>query len=161
MQPGIFPIMRSARPAAALLAVLAAMALVACGDDDTDESTTSTATSGGAGSDVVFPSNCTSGATAEPASVVVTCADSGITVSELEWRSWGEETASGTGLAHVNDCDPDCVAGEITTYEDAQLTLSRVKDCDSARQYTRLELSYAGKAPPDASQRSRQRFPCP
>lgn len=141
-------------------ALLVTLSLAACGDDDSGGDSSAPVTTAGGAGEVVFPSNCTTGLKPEPPSVVVTCADSGIAVSDLEWRSWGEAAAQGTGTAHVNDCDPDCVAGEIKTYDDAQVRLSAIKTCGSERQYTRLELSFAGPAPAGSAQRSRQSFPC-
>ncbi len=149
------------RAATVALAALAAFAIPACGDDDSGEQTSAPESTTGAGTEVVFPGNCTSGFSQEPPSVVVTCADSGITVANIQWQAWGAETAEGNGTAHVNDCDPDCVAGEIKAYDAAQLTLSAIEDCGSTSQYTRLELSFEGKAPPGSSNPLRERFPCP
>src|SRR5688572_20857196 len=145
----------SSRTFAVVVAVAVGLSLASCGDDgDTTASSTTTA-------DVLFPGNCSSGQQQEPLSVVVTCADSGITVSNIQWESWGAGEASGTGTAHVNDCDPDCVAGEIVAYEDAELTLSAIEQCEDGPQYTRAELTFTGDSPPGGGKPVRESFPCP
>jgi len=47
-----------------------------------------------------------------------------VTVFAIIWRSWGHHQATGTGITNVNDCNPDCADGTITTYS-ASITLSQ------------------------------------
>lgn len=44
----------------------------------------------------------------KPTWIVLRCADSGILVNHLEWRSWGEGRAKGRGVLHLETCRPRC-----------------------------------------------------
>jgi hypothetical protein len=144
----------------ATLCLLAVAGLAGCGGGTNDQGVTTAPTPSGGGSDVVFPGNCDSGLTQEPSSVVVTCADQGITVEGIQWQAWGADTASGNGTAQVNDCKPDCVAGTVKTYDAAQLELTAIKDCGGHPQYTALRLSFNGQAPPGFGKSLSENFPC-
>lgn len=133
--------------------LLAAGVFAGCGDDDSDDAGSSTDTA-------VFPSDCTSGHSEEPSSIVVTCADAGTTLSDVSWSSWGNDTASGTGTAEVNDCDPNCAAGSTKSYPDVSVELSAPEDCEGQRQYTELKLTYGSERPPGADASITEPFPC-
>jgi hypothetical protein len=143
----------------ATLCLLAVVGFSGCGGADDGGVTTAPTPSGG-GADVLFPGSCDSGLAQEPASVVVTCADQGITVENIQWQAWGAETATGNGTAQVNDCKPDCVAGALKTYDAAQLELTAIKDCGGRPQYTALRLSFADAAPPGFGSSLSESFPC-
>lgn len=140
--------------------LIAAAAIGGCGGSG-DEGVTTAPKPAQGDEDVVFPSDCASGLEAEPTSIVVSCADRGITVEDIEWQSWGAEEAAGNGTAQVNDCKPDCVAGKLNSYDGAELKLSGIVECDGTQQYSKLELSIEGAAPPGRSGPTRERFPCP
>ena len=46
-----------------------------------------------------------------PASIVIACADANFYVDHLRWKTWGARVATATGMAHQNDCKPNCAAG--------------------------------------------------
>lgn len=140
----------------ALILLPLALALASCGGDDDGIQIEL----GSGGKKLTFPSNCTEGLASRPSSVVVTCADAGTTVKGIKWSSWGKQTAAGIGTAEVNDCDPNCAAGETKSYPDAEVELSRPESCKSKRQYTRLELTYGEDRPKGAPPRIDERFPC-
>jgi hypothetical protein len=142
-----------------MLCLLAAAALAGCGGTN-DSGVTTAPTPSGGGADVVFPGNCNSGLTQEPASVVVACADQGITVEGIQWQAWGADEAIGNGTAQVNDCNPDCVSGSLKSYDAAQLKLSAIDSCSGHPQYTSLELSFTDQAPPGINKPLSEKFPC-
>jgi hypothetical protein len=46
-----------------------------------------------------------------PANMVFACADHGYYATHLTWMVWHLKHATGEGLFHQNDCDPNCAAG--------------------------------------------------
>jgi hypothetical protein len=129
-----------------LLVGIAAVAAVAsgCGDGGTDTTQTDgTVTKRGA--DVRVLADCKK-AELQPASIVVTCADAGFALEDLEWSSWGGKAAIGQGTAAVNDCKPDCASGEVKDY-DASVELSDIQDCPGFQQYGSVTVDFTGEGP--------------
>lgn len=60
----------------------------------------------------VFTWNCES-AVQRPEEIVLPCADAGIYVDQIKWSTWKRLGAVGTGVFHINDCDPDCADGTM------------------------------------------------
>jgi hypothetical protein len=117
---------------AAICGVIGMAALVgACGGSDTK---------------VLFPAECTD-PTYKPKQIVVTCADANTVVRGITWKSYGDETAAGSGTAYVNACDPNCAAGKFQKFP-ATVKLSGPKDCGKDRtQFTQLVVTYTGAGP--------------
>lgn len=46
-----------------------------------------------------------------PHRILFACADHTYFVRGLEWSRWGPWRAVGTGVFHLNDCDPSCAEG--------------------------------------------------
>jgi hypothetical protein len=46
-----------------------------------------------------------------PKTILLTCADGGWLVTEIRWKSWTANSASGVGVYSENQCDPDCASG--------------------------------------------------
>ena len=46
-----------------------------------------------------------------PAEIMLTCADGGMIVTEINWQTWTQSGASGTGIYSENLCEPDCADG--------------------------------------------------
>jgi hypothetical protein len=62
------------------------------------------------------------------------------TVLNMEWTSWGEPVAEGTGVLPLSNCLPNCAAGKVTRWP-ATIRLSRIRVCEGAvRYYTHLYL---------------------
>ena len=40
------------------------------------------------------------------------CADAGVLIYDIEWKSWGYDGAEGTGTYSENLCEPNCAEGE-------------------------------------------------
>lgn len=76
--------------------------------------------------------DCEHHARVRPASVVVACADTNFYFSGLKWKRWDERGAVATGVAHANDCTPNCASGTFHTYK-AELRLSRSVTCNQGR----------------------------
>jgi hypothetical protein len=49
----------------------------------------------------------------KPETIMIYCGDGGAYIDKIEWDSWSQEGASGTGEYYKNLCDPDCADGKI------------------------------------------------
>ena len=77
-----------------------------------------------------------------PEMISTACADNNYYVEDLEWENWGADTATATGTAWINDCDPLCADGEFETFP-VRLTLDKREECGyNARIYSRMVLDY-------------------
>jgi hypothetical protein len=104
--------------------------------------------------------NCTKSAT-KPASVTIACGDGGIFLSGLKWSSFGGSTASATGALKINNCDPNCAGGKVSSYP-AKVKALDPKVCKGGvRDYTVVELSYTTSARPPKSDPTRFPLGCP
>lgn len=52
--------------------------------------------------------------TARPTEVTTYCADFGISITNIGWKSWTANGAVGTGTYLVNNCNPNCAAGKVS-----------------------------------------------
>ena len=78
-----------------------------------------------------------------PSSIVTACADANFYVDHLRWKTWGPRAATATGVAHYNDCNPNCAGGHFHTFA-ATVRLSKVVTCvPGRREFARVE--YSGK----------------
>ena len=46
-----------------------------------------------------------------PKEIMLTCADGGMIVLDINWTTWTDTGATGTGTYSQNMCDPDCASG--------------------------------------------------
>lgn len=46
-----------------------------------------------------------------PETIMLTCADGGMVVSDIKWETWSSNGASGKGIYSQNMCDPNCAEG--------------------------------------------------
>jgi hypothetical protein len=76
--------------------------------------------------DGVFVSECGYGYSTKPTTIVLTCADGGIRIEDITWRSWNSSEASGSGLLIENTCEPDCASGNYNK-QSAKVILGSVK----------------------------------
>lgn len=67
-----------------------------------------------------------------PASVVFACADANFYANHIHWKSWSAKGAVGTGIAHRNDCTPNCAAGHFHASK-VTVRLSKVVTCVKGR----------------------------
>lgn len=46
-----------------------------------------------------------------PEEIMLTCADGGMIVTDIKWKTWSSKQALGTGIYSQNMCDPNCAEG--------------------------------------------------
>jgi hypothetical protein len=51
-----------------------------------------------------------------PTAVFLTCADGGVSVTNITWSSWGTAAAVGTGTLNIKTCQPNCATGGTNSY---------------------------------------------
>lgn len=63
----------------------------------------------------------------KPRAITLTCADGGMYIDQIDWSRWDATGAQGTGMYHVNDCEPNCAEG---TYLESKVivNLSNLKE---------------------------------
>jgi hypothetical protein len=108
---------------------------------------------------------CDGSSSVQPTSVTLTCADAGVIAHDLTWQTWGAPTATASGTATVNTCDPDCASGSTEDFTVA-LTADRIEHCgDGSRRYTRVRYDWPQGSPYPAdapgSVNPYVEFPCP
>jgi hypothetical protein len=50
---------------------------------------------------------------ARPREIVVTCADAGVVLESIQWKTWGGTAAKGRATLTYNDCAPSCAGGHF------------------------------------------------
>jgi hypothetical protein len=138
--------MKRVRGRLGLSLLLAALAFAGCGaETETDGSDTA---AGGpppaTGEPVVF-ADCQKPAV-EPNSITIACGDADFVLEDLEWSSWGGDTADASAVARVNSCEPSCADGKWQEY-DAKVSLSTIEECKGESAYAAASIDFAGKSP--------------
>lgn len=67
--------------------------------------------------------NCTT-PSVEPTEIVLTCADYGEVLEDLNWTSWTSTSATAVGTLVYNDCTPNCAQGHYHDVADTEVTLT-------------------------------------
>jgi hypothetical protein len=88
----------------------------------------------------------------KPDRIVLACADNGLFINSLDWKSWGGRQSRATGVIHAKTCDPICAG---SGYEDfpvkVRLYKPRSRPCGGGgkliRVYTRIHLSFPDGEP--------------
>ncbi len=108
------------RRLAVAAAVSAALALAGCGGEDPGAA----AGQSPAANSVPEVIDCSfSKPAVRPPNVIMACADLGLRVEQIDWKSWGPDRAEGDGVQHFNTCDPNCAAGNFVS-EPVHIVLS-------------------------------------
>ena len=94
----------------------------------------------------------------KPKTITVFCADAGVVINKIRYKKYNSRTATGTGTATVNLCEPNCAAGNTQNFK-VRFKLYRVTQCGDAYQYRRLRVRYVGPKPP-GDRVINQTFPC-
>ena len=79
-------------------------------------------------------------ATYKPESITITCADGGIYVEKIQWRTWGQEGATGTGIYSENLCEPNCAEGKRVTAP-VDITLSNLTEQNGKHYLRTLDIT--------------------
>ena len=69
--------------------------------------------------------------------------DGSLYVRGMRWTVWDDRQAAGDGIAHVNDCDPDCADGHYTQYR-VTVRLARPRRLCGSRFFTTLRVRGSG-----------------
>lgn len=59
----------------------------------------------------------------KPKAITLTCADGGLYVDKIQWTSWSQKGATGTGIFYENLCEPSCAEGKQVS-EEVKIKLS-------------------------------------
>ena len=89
---------------------------------------------------------CTGAAVTRPITFTMTCADGNYRLVAVHWQNWGTTQAVATGHASMNNCAPDCAAGQTLDYR-VRVTASDPIAGPSGPAYARLSINYL-HAPP-------------
>ena len=100
----------------------------------------------------------------KPSTVILTCADAGVSVNGITWTGWGNPFAAGKGVASVNDCKPYCAAGHFHKYR-IVLIAEGAQRCPNGRKaYARVIEAWIDPSPyPQNAPGERDpvvRYPC-
>ncbi len=85
----------------------------------------------------------------KPSSYTIACADAGIYLKSMRWKSWTNTKAIATGQYWQNDCTPSCAAGKFHGYP-ATITLSNPKSTKSGKVFADMSVSYTVSGKPKA-----------
>ena len=81
-----------------------------------------------------------------PTSVILTCADAGVTATKLTWTGWGSPFSAGVGVASVNDCDPSCAEGHFHDFKIVLIAEGR-QSCSGSEAYAKVTYAFIGPSP--------------
>ncbi|MEU6315486.1 hypothetical protein [Streptomyces sp. NPDC047014] len=84
-----------------------------------------------------------------PDEYILACGDGNNQLVDLDWKTWGPNTATATGTDLVNDCRPNCAAGRFRSYP-VEVTLSKPQpwpDRANTHQFSQIRLLYTDTVP--------------
>lgn len=97
--------------------------------------------------------NCVGKKVVKPKQIVVTCADAGVSVQKISWKTWGLNAATGTGTLVWNTCLPtDCASGIVEKYP-VRIRLGRIASGPGVTAFSRMTLTFP-KTGPAVAERS-------
>jgi hypothetical protein len=105
--------------------------------------------------------NCASHLRYKPKSLILFCADAGVTAQRVRWYRWGAREARGASrYVYAKTCVPDCATGGVRRYR-ARFVLRRVRTCaeNGERVFTRLAVIFGRRHPPGLTKFT-QRLQC-
>ena len=76
----------------------------------------------------------------KPESITITCADGGVFVEKIQWATWSQDGAMGTGIYSENLCEPNCAEGKRVT-EPVKLTLSNLTEHEGKYYLRTIDIS--------------------
>ena len=69
--------------------------------------------------------------------------DGSLYVGAMRWTVWDDRRAVGDGIAHVNDCTPDCADGHYATYR-VTVRLAQPRELCGSRFFTTIRVRGTG-----------------
>ena len=69
--------------------------------------------------------------------------DGSLYVQGMQWTVWDDRQAVGDGIAHVNDCNPDCADGHYTEYR-VTVRLAQPRELCGSRFFTSIRVRGPG-----------------
>jgi hypothetical protein len=119
------------------------------------------ATTTGAAVHTKMPRDCIHEAY-KPSKILVACGDGSLYMTGMHWKHWGRQSATGDGIAHLNDCIPFCAAGHFHKYA-ARVKLMSAHYCrkEKVTQFRRIQITWRAQEPPDTPSKISNPFPCP
>jgi hypothetical protein len=98
--------------------------------------------------------NCAGKGEVKPQEIVITCADAGVMVTKISWKTWNNNQAKGTGTLVWNTCLPKtCVDGIVEKYK-VKVTLGRVASGPNISVFSGMTLKFRAGAGPAAADSS-------
>lgn len=86
-----------------------------------------------------------------PVSLILTCADGGITMIDIVWSTWTASSARGAGSLRENSCTPTCAQGTFVNHP-ATITLSAPTPFDGTTLFTRASIRSRDASVPPVDQ---------
>ena len=69
--------------------------------------------------------------------------DGSLFIVGMQWTAWNAREAVGSGVAHVNDCKPNCADGSYTTHQ-VSVRLARPRELCGSRFFTAFRVRGSG-----------------
>ena len=69
--------------------------------------------------------------------------DGSLYVGGMQWTVWDDRRAVGEGVAHVNDCNPDCADGHYTQHR-VTVRLAHPRELCGSRFFTSMRVEGSG-----------------
>lgn len=88
-------------------------------------------------------------AVTHPDTIIFACADGNALVKEIRWTLWNAQTATGSGLYSVNDCQPTCAGGTFHVYP-VNLLLSAPTVTAPGSRFRNVAITWTGSQPSGA-----------
>ncbi|WP_338674959.1 hypothetical protein V1460_19690 [Streptomyces sp. SCSIO 30461] len=98
--------------------------------------------------------DCFSNPQTRPGDFLLACGDGNNRLVDLKWATWGPDSAVGSGIDMVNDCQPYCAAGRFHSYP-VTVRLDRPETWEKhpeLKHFTRMQLTYTGDRPAHTQQ---------
>ena len=167
-------------PALIVVLTLAVLTLAACGSSSTKTVTTVVPPATSSTTSVpTTPSTTSTGVTTQSSATIALpvlfqgvvdhgserprtlelTGDGTLSVGQVQWNSWGGDTASGTGTASYHGCTPNCASAPVSTASVA-IRLSNIRICGGRRYYSGLTLTLPSGKLLDESFVQRSWSPC-
>ncbi len=91
--------------------------------------------------------SCQGKKTVKPKEIVLACGDGNTYVYKIEWKSWGMNSARGTGVLNWNTCLPQtCSDGIVQEYK-VNIRLGRVASGPGVDAFSRMTLTFPDGGP--------------